>query len=84
MTTDTTSVDALRTRLARAFEVAALRDPSAELAAFEAAVRREHGERIAKALGAAPSARVGPLGMIARSRAIGIARNPSPTLEARR
>ena len=35
------SVDALRTRLARAFEVAALRDPSAELAAFEAAVRRE-------------------------------------------
>ena len=41
MTTDAASVDALRTRLARAFEVAALRDPSAELAAFEAAVRRE-------------------------------------------
>lgn len=38
---DTTSVDALRTRLARAFEVAALRDPSADLAAFEAAVRRD-------------------------------------------
>ena len=49
MSTDTSSVDALRTRLARAFEVAALRDPSAELAAFEAAVRHEHGERIAVA-----------------------------------
>lgn len=35
------TVDALRTRLARAFEVAALRDPSAELAAFEAAVRAD-------------------------------------------
>ena len=49
MTTDTTSVDALRARLARAFEVAALRDPSAELAAFEAAVRREAEAEVANA-----------------------------------